>query len=180
MTPRDLRLFLLLRAVVTRELKRVDDRHRQELLADSSDDPDAAMTPGERRAVHVRGPDGERVKVGDIRVDAAPTTAKVANEAAFLAWVREHHPSEIVEAVRPAFARRVLDQVRQDGGWVDQATGELVDVPGVVVETGEPRVVVTSIRGAAEVLAEAHRRGALPQLTEFMRAIGPGREDPET
>lgn len=173
MSPRDTRLGLILKAVVTKSLKGFDDRLRRALLADEGDDPDEAMTEGERKDVHVRDADGNRVKVGTIRVDQAPTNARVTDEAAFLAWVKVHAPTEVVETVRPSYAARVLDLVKRHGQMPHPATGELVDVPGVSLEVGEPRVVVTPAKGAAQALAEAHQRGGLPQWEGLMREIGP-------
>lgn len=177
MTPRDLRLFLILAGVVSKQLKAAGDLYRGELIADTTDDPDDAMAPGERRTVHVRGPDGERVKVGHVRVDQAPVTVAVTDEAAFTAWVQETAPGEIVPAVRDSYRRRVLDVVKREGRAPHPVTGELVDVPGVSREIGDPRVVVSPVAGAAGLLADAHARGVLPQLGGFMREIGPGGGD---
>lgn len=173
--PRDVRLLLILGQVVKRELKRTDDLLRGELTADNLDDPDEAMAPGERRAVHVRNADGERVRVGTVRVDAAPVKAVVTDEAAFCEWVQERAPSEIVPAVRSSYRNKVLDLVKEYGQMPDPETKELVDVPGVEVQEGEPRVWVNPDAGAAEVFAGARARGELPQVEElFRRALGAG------
>ncbi|MEE2040104.1 hypothetical protein Q8791_23075 [Nocardiopsis sp. CT-R113] len=183
MTPRDLRLFLILAKVVGKEIKKADDLHRAELLEDeAAADPDDAMAPGERRAVHVRGADGSRVVVGHVRADAAPVTARVVDEEAFTEWVSEVAPDEVVVRVqvRESFTAAVLKQLRHQGKAVDPSTGELVDVPGTELELGDPVIVATPVKGAAEVLEDAHRRGVLPQLAGFMRQIGPGEPPPET
>ncbi|CAM4379435.1 hypothetical protein [Nocardiopsis rhodophaea] len=173
-SPRDLRLLLVMKAVVAARLKGADDRHRRELLAGDEHDPDAAMEPGERAHVRVCDGQGGRVRVGTVRVDPAPVSVKVDDEAAFVAWVAERAPGEIVQAVRESYRKRVLALVKEYGQFPDPETGELVDVPGVVREEGDPKVVVNPAQGAAEALAGAHERGELPQLGAFMAEIGPG------
>lgn len=177
MEPRDLRLALLLGGVVSKQLRRAGDAHRAALLEDAADrDPDEAMALGDRKAVHVRGADGERVLVGHVRVDPAPVKARVVDEKAFSEWVSEVAPDEVevVVRVRESFTESVLKQLRQNGKAADPSTGELVDVPGTEVELGDPKVVAYPVKNAAEVLGDAFRRGVLPQWEGFMREIGPG------
>jgi hypothetical protein len=84
---------------------------------------------------------------------------------ALLTWVKSHVPSEVqtVELVRTSFQKVLLDRVKADGGWYDEETGEIVPVPGVTVTPGTPRpsLVVKPAEGAAEVIREAWRTGAL-------------------
>lgn len=173
--PRDTRLMLTLRAVVAKALKQVDDGLRASLVADTGDDPDDAMTPGERKDVHLRDADGRRVKVATVRVDTAPVSAKVTDERAFVAWVRENAPTELVDAVRESYTKRLLAQVKDDpDGRAMNPAGELVQVPGITREVGDPKVVVSPAAGAADAIADAWRRGDLPQWDGLMREIGPG------
>ncbi|CQD25316.1 hypothetical protein BN970_07118 [Mycolicibacterium conceptionense] len=65
-------------------------------------------------------------------------TAKVVNEAAVLAYVKVHHPTEIEveERVRPAFLKSLLDDVAKKGAFVD-SDGVVID--GLIdVVTGDP------------------------------------------
>ncbi|QVJ00398.1 hypothetical protein KGD82_16695 [Nocardiopsis eucommiae] len=161
-TPRDLRLALILAKVVGKQIKQADDLHRRELVEDEEGtDPDDAMTLGERRAVHVRGADGSRVLVGHVRVDSAPVTARVVDEEAFTEWVSTVAPDEVVVSVRvrDSFTNSVLTQLKRDGKAVDPSTGELVDVPGTELELGDPKVVAYPEKNALEVLSEAFGRG---------------------
>ncbi|MFE7462340.1 hypothetical protein ACWFMI_24870 [Nocardiopsis terrae] len=176
-------MSLILAKVVGKELKKADDLHRGELLNDETEaDPDDAMSTGERRAVHVRDADGNRVVVGHVRVDPAPVTARVVDEEAFTEWVTDVAPDEVMVRVqvRESFTNEVLKQLRHQGRAVDPSTGELVDVPGTELEVGDPKVVASPATGAAEVLGDAFRRGALPQWAGFMREIGPGAASPES
>lgn len=181
MTPRDLRLFLILANVVGKQIKKADDAHRAELLEDEATaNPDDAMAVGERRSVHVRGADGGRVLVGHVRVEPAPVKARVVDEEAFTEWVSEVAPDEVVVRVqvRESFVNQVLKQLRQEGRAVDPSTGELVDVPGTELELSDPKVVAYPVKNAAEVLSDAFARGVLPQWSGFMREIGPGDSSP--
>jgi hypothetical protein len=94
---------------------------------------------------------------GFLSIPQPRKSAKVISEAKFLAWVRDKHPSEIVTEprVRESFADLVLKSVRERGGWLDKATGELADVPGVERGEGDPFPVVDLHDNAGDVIAAA-------------------------
>lgn len=129
-------------------------------------DIQTAMTVGDRTTAVVYL-DGEAVVVGHVQLTkgTSSTTAAVTDADALLVWVKANVPTEVqtVELVRPSFQRVLLDKVKADGGWYDEATGEIVPVPGVTVTPGTPRptLVVKPAEGAAEVIKAGWASGAL-------------------
>jgi hypothetical protein len=87
--------------------------------------------------------------------------ATIRNPAKFLAWVEEHRPGEVetVRQVRQSFADAVKRSVKERGGWLDPATGEVIHVPGVEQTEGNPVVRVELASGAEEAIAAAWRAG---------------------
>lgn len=154
MPPADLLRWLVLAQILRGEIKEVDDQRRKQIT-------EAGMDAGDRLGVRVPGPSGEPVKVGVVRVDPAPTTVEVTDERALLEWVREHYPGEITETVRESFLARLKKHAKKAEEPVTEE-GEVI--PGLEVSRGEPRPVVTTETGAAGVVAEAFRRGELPEL----------------
>lgn len=82
------------------------------------------------------------------------TKLVVTDEAALLDWVKEHHPTEVVESVNTAFMK-TFGMVGDQPHW----QGEPVDF--MRVETGEPYVSVRKADGAEDVIAELFRTGAV-------------------
>jgi hypothetical protein len=70
----------------------------------------------------------------------------VTDEKAFTAWVKEKHPTEIVEKVNEAYVKS-LKQI--DGVLVD-AAGEIA--PGIEVKVGDPSLSVRAEKGALELV----------------------------
>lgn len=102
-------------------------------------------------SVRVHLPAGE---LGMVTMTRGRSTPVVADERAFLAWVTEHAPGEVVTAVRDSYRRHVLDQVKQ--------TGELP--PGVEMRDGDPYPTVRLAPGAEQVALEAIRSGDVDPL----------------
>ncbi|WP_405561888.1 hypothetical protein [Streptomyces sp. NBC_01180] len=88
-------------------------------------------------------PDG--TKVGSITLTGGERAAKITDDAAFMAWVRETYPTEatvqIVKAVRTTFTTRVLAEMTAAGvsQIADPETGEVHDVPGVEIRPSRAR-----------------------------------------
>lgn len=101
------------------------------------------LEPGDAKAARL----DDGTKLGKISVTEGRVSLTVANEQEFLQWVKANHPEEIVETVRPAFQRLVLDRAKQDG--------ELP--PGVDVKQGNPFVSFRAEKGAGEVIGERWR-----------------------
>ena len=91
-----------------------------------------AMGPGDRTTIKA---DGE--EVGKVWVTDPKARTVVEDSDAFLAWVREQHPDEVVMVpmVRPSYR----DALIKSGG-VDPETGEVV--PGMAQTVGAPTMTV--------------------------------------
>ena len=76
----------------------------------------------------------------------------VTDEAALLAWVKEHHPTEIIESVNPAFLKTFT---AVDGQVIWQ--GEPVDF--MEVRQGEPYISVKGNDETAFLVAQLLRGG---------------------
>jgi len=110
-------------------------------------------------------------KVGTISATEPKPTAVVTDPDAFLKWVREHSPanvvSRLVTEVRPAYATALMAEMTAAGvtQWADRETGELFDVPGVQIKATRARGhSVRLVDGGAALIAEAWRTGALAHL----------------
>ncbi|MFE5037109.1 hypothetical protein [Streptomyces sp. NPDC056683] len=93
----------------------------------------------ERQAVRL--PSGE--KVAAISLVDPDAKADVDDEDAFVEWVAQHHPSEIVTRtvivteVTPAFRKTLLDAMNQrKAAEVVTEAGEIVEVPGIKLRAG--------------------------------------------
>jgi hypothetical protein len=161
-------------AAVLRALKDLigtaDQEVRSELLS-------GLMGPGDR--IVPRLPDGgPQVRGATVAVREGAVSARVTDEQALLAWVRDCYPTEVetvpaVERVRPAFREKLLAAAREEGEpiYVD---GEMVD--GLTVAVGQPTVVVSvSAEAAAEIGAHL-RSGQLPLAALLDQPALPGPE----
>jgi hypothetical protein len=82
---------------------------------------------------------------GTITLASGRNTAKVVDERALIAWMRDQdYGHEIVEAVRPSFLKRLQERA------ID---GE--DIPGIGVERGRPYVTVKPTEAARLAIAQA-------------------------
>jgi hypothetical protein len=131
------------------------------------------MEPVDRMAVKM---DGELV--GTVTIVNGRRSARVVDDAAFLRWVKENHPSEVqtVESVRPAFIGALLDATKSFGSPVDPITGG-TDVPGVVVSTGEPYPMIRLTADADAVVSVAWQAGRLKLPGAFLPALDPVEAD---
>ena len=109
------------------------------------------MAVGDRKTAYL--PDGR--KVGSVSYVTGSRRAAVTDPAAFLAWVKETHPTEVetVETVREAFRKVVL------ANPVNPDTGEIP--PGVDLVEGEPYVRADVKPEQAEAIAMAWAAGEL-------------------
>lgn len=80
--------------------------------------------------------------LGTVSLTAGRVSARVVDEAAFLAWVVHNHPDETQTVVREAFRRKVLDSATSKAEHGNPTAvgpdGEVV--PGVEVVHGVPYV----------------------------------------
>jgi hypothetical protein len=88
-------------------------------------------------------------------------TVAVTDHRALLAWVREHHPLWIEEAIAAApWARLKKELLARDAPCTD--TGDVI--PGLAIVDGEPGVSVRVTRDAEARMADIIN-GMLPELT---------------
>jgi hypothetical protein len=107
--------------------------------------------------------DDDGTKLGAVTVACGDPKARVTDDLVFLAWVIDRYPSEIVQQVRDAFTKKLLDAATAAGAPVDALTGEVV--PGVEMVDGEPYLMVRPVAGAKERMRETLIESGLLQLT---------------
>jgi hypothetical protein len=115
-----------------------------------------ALLQGERKAAVVGGQ-----VVGHVTMAKGRRTARVANDAALLAYVKDHYPTEVeaVEQVRPAFLKQLLDGASKKGALVD-SDGVVID--GLIdVVDGDPYPMSKLLDDADIVIAGMLNRGEL-------------------
>ncbi|MEW2302049.1 hypothetical protein AB0958_19085 [Streptomyces sp. NPDC006655] len=126
----------------------------------------------ERIAVSL--PDGSRV--ASITVSNPTPKPVITDEAAFLAFVEDIAPDEVmtIRVVRPAYLKKLFDAMEQRGAaeTIDPDNGEILDVEGVEMKTARSAShSVTFEKTGRTAIAAAWRAGelahidGLPQLT---------------
>lgn len=162
-TERDLAVRLVALRVLADRVKAADLEVRAQMQAQ--------MVVGDRvtATLHPTEEEQSPTVVGHVQLTkgrAGSTTATVTDEQALLAWVTQHHPTEVVttESVRRSFLTVLLEAIRNDGGWYDKKTGEQVTLPGVDVISGPdgtPTLAVKPTPAAAVEIPEAWADGRL-------------------
>jgi hypothetical protein len=152
---RDLTALKALADAVNARMKQVKTELEEQLEATGVTRLDAVL------------PDG--TKVATISKTAPKAAAQVVDGPAFLAWVREHSPHNVmtVEQVRGAYQTALLEEMTKAGAVeaVDEATGELLEVPGVEIRQGRASsCTVRPVAGGREAIAAAWRDGSLAGL----------------
>ena len=114
------------------------------------------------KSMRVTLPDGTPVATVTL-IEPKPATV-VGNEAAFVAWVADHYPSEIETQVRvrPSWQQKFFSELDpSDGSVVDPRTGETVK--GLeTMPASEPRsFILRSLRGGTQEIIRAWRCGGL-------------------
>lgn len=135
----------------------------------------AEMAAGERYAAKFGG----TAPAAWVSMPKPSARASVTSQAAFLAWCEERFPSEVetVRQVRPSFAAKMRQLVKERGGWINKDTGELIPVPGIEASEGEPAVRVELTEDAARIIGAAWAAGDIA-LGEVLALPAPGgRED---
>lgn len=114
------------------------------------------MKPGERLSA-----DHDGFHLGFVTMSKGRKTARVVNDAAFLAYVKAHHPDEILieEKVNPAFQKKLLDDIAKAGEFKDS---DGVTIDGIVsVVVGQPYPTVSKDADLDITIAALLERGAL-------------------
>ena len=129
-------------SLIADEAKKAKDRLRAELQAEMDE----------------LGADRVKAELGD-EVVAYVTTSKpkfkweVTSERQFLEWVKNNHPSEVVESVRESFRDVILDKFNYIDDLVIDPNGEPVD--WLIGHTAEPYLVTKFHSDGREKLREA-------------------------
>lgn len=125
-------------------------------------------------------PDG--MKIGAVGYNPGNKTAKVTDDAAALRWCIAHYPDEIIQAINPAFLKRLLDVAKTLGEvgepGVDPLTGEAL--PFIEVTRGTPFVTATPTKeGVAVMSALAGGFTLMLEVTDGWEPRGKAPCDPE-
>ena len=123
---------------------------------------DANQTLGVKQ-LDITLPNGE--KVASASIGNSEPKPLVTNEAAFVRWVAENFPTEIIQTVRPTFKKVLFEnteQVNPQGEAVHTKTGEIID--GVVFSNPSSRLTLRFKKDGRELVAEAFNRGELEQV----------------
>lgn len=126
------------------------------------------------RQIEATLPDG--TVVAKVTLVSPQPAATVTDVEAFTAWVRDHRPDQIkrqfVTTVHPAFVTSLLKEMTAAGvpKWCDRETGEVHDVPGIVMQPRATTTRTTWEAGGRDRVAEAWQSGhlagiVLPELT---------------
>jgi len=98
-------------------------------------------------------PDG--TKLGGVSRTEGAVRAKVTDQVAALRWALRNYPEEIVQAVNPAFLKKLTDYAAKTCAvgehGVDPITGQELDF--ITVERGNPYVTVTKTKEGIERMA---------------------------
>jgi hypothetical protein len=147
LTPRELAARRLLGIAALEKLLAAEKKALREEAA-------LAFTkPGQREVAEL--PDG--TPLGNVRLDKPAAGWRVTDSRAFEQWVRVMHPEHMttvtVEQVANSYLTAVLDTV--EAGEFESVDGDGVVIdcpPGVSYVTAEPRLVVTTDKGAPEAV----------------------------
>lgn len=125
-------------------------------------------------AARMTAGDMKRPRLGDLAAGTVtyangPVTVTVDDEAALTEWVLQHYTTEIelITRVRPAFMSRILEATKAAGQPAGPG-GEL-DIPGLSVRSGTPRVVARPDRAHAAELWLRARANPLSLITSQER-----------
>lgn len=129
----------------------------------------------ERLAVSL--PDGSRV--ASITVSNPTPKPAVTDEAAFLAFVQDIAPGEVVtvKVVRPAFLKKLFDDMEKRGTaeTVDPDNGEIIEVEGVEMQTARAAShSVTFEKSGRDALVAAAVAGHLVHINGLPRLTSGG------
>ena len=124
---------LAILGIIKKKVAELETQYRYAVIADTE--------PGEKRNAKAGTDRTAQVYMSD----PAPAW-RVTDRDAFVKWIETHRPDEIVttSSVRESFEKAV----RADGGVIDEATGEVVEVPGLSLVPGNPTLTVKLDRDA--------------------------------
>lgn len=99
-------------------------------------------------------------EIADVTLKRGAVSAYVSDEKALVAWLKEHHDTEIETVQRPrrAFLGLLLDNAKKAGIAVT-ANGEVI--PGIEVTVGDPTLQVVPRSDVDDAILSALTRGEL-------------------
>ena len=168
MTPRDLAAALALTTVIADAAKSRKDELRDR-LGDALDGLGVD-------AVRAELPDGTRISKSTL---IAPTAkATVVDETAFVDWVYESRPGEVIQTVRDSYKRAVLERLveTETGDALDPETGELI--PGIRFTTRGSYVSTRFEKEGRDAIVAAIRDGIITPAA-VLSALSPTPALPE-
>ncbi|MFE2346426.1 hypothetical protein [Kitasatospora cineracea] len=162
------------RAVVLQALADAVDAELKAVKAEQAAGLKQAKQDAGTRQIEATLPDG--TVVAKVTLISPAPAATVTDSAAFTAWVRDNRPDQIkrefVTTVHPAFVTSLLKEMTAAGvpKWCDKETGEVHEVPGIVMQPRAANTRTTWERDGKASVAEAWKAGllagiALPELT---------------
>lgn len=92
--------------------------------------------------------------IGTVALQKGREIWRVADPEAFLQWVTENYPQHLQKSVGTVFRDWVLLSCKAHGGLLDEATGEVEEVPGVVKQVGAPILKETPDKDAGRTVRE--------------------------
>lgn len=95
-------------------------------------------------------------RMGTVTLTGGELKAEVFDKTRLLAWVKEHHPTEVYEEVRPAFLHGLLGNVVAQAQADGVISGEVL--PGIRVGETEPTLRITKTKVAREMGKEIAAR----------------------
>jgi hypothetical protein len=137
--------------------------HVEALWAGLRDEAAALLEPGDKKAAKL--PDGTTA-ASVLMTDPKESSGwQVVDESAFLAWVKEHRPTAVIEQVRVSDRRSILDGIATSGELPDGVDSWSKRLP--------PHVTVSQTPAQRAAVIHAWQTGALA-LPETVREIETG------
>lgn len=133
------------RALALRALKELVVAEELRVRAEMAE---AFTLPGQREVGTINGQ-----KVGAVALINGTSSWVVDDSSAWLRWVEENHPEEIVPTVRASFTAAMIAKLKK--GDPDESTGEVVSPAGIVPKSSPPSLRVTPTKEAPGILLQA-------------------------
>lgn len=92
--------------------------------------------------------------IGTVSLEAGRETWTVTDEEAFLQWNTEHYPQHLQKTVGSVWRDFVLMSCKNVGGLLNETTGEVEEVPGVMRRVSAPTLVERPDKHAGFVVRE--------------------------
>jgi len=102
----------------------------------------------------------EGTEVAKVSLVSPKSSAIVVNESAFVDYVEQEFPNEIVKSVRESYKKVFLERIiEMDGEAVYTMNGEVL--PFIAFKSREPYVSTRFVKDGREVIASAFKTGAI-------------------